>query len=79
MVKSAKKIGFKVVTLHDPESTATKIIKTLKSTEEIPGTRTTYPAIHVPGGIGIEPILYLFGPNARELSVRCVNLSELIK
>ena len=78
VVKSAKKIGFKVVTLQDPESTATKIIKALKSAEDIPGTRTTYPAIHVPGGIGVEPILYLFGPNARELSVRCVNLSESI-
>ena len=78
VVKSAKKIGFKVVTLQDPESTATKIIKALKSAEDIPGTRTTYPAIHVPGGIGVEPILYLFGPNAQELSVRCVNLSESI-
>ncbi len=79
VVKFAKKIGFKVVSLHDPESTAKKIIKALKSVEKIPGTRTTYPAIHIPGGIGVEPILYLFGPNARELSVRCVNLSESLK
>jgi len=79
VVKSAKKIGFKVVSLHDPESTATKIVTALKSVEKIPGTRTTYPAIHIPGGIGVEPILYLFGPNARELSARCVNLSESLK
>ncbi len=79
VVKFAKKIGFKVVSLHDPESTAKKIIKALKSVEKIPGMRTTYPAIHIPGGIGVEPILYLFGPNARELSVRCVNLSESLK
>ncbi len=79
VVKSAKRIGFKVVTLQDPEITSAKIIKALQSEEEIPGKRTTYPAIHVPGGIGVEPILYLFGPNARELSVRCVNLSESLK
>ncbi len=79
VVKFAKKIGFKVVSLHDPESTAKKIIKALKSVEKIPGMRTTYPAIHIPGGISVEPILYLFGPNARELSVRCVNLSESLK
>jgi len=78
VVKSAKKIGFKVVTLRDPESTARKIIKALNNSDKIPGKRTAYPAIHVPGGIGVEPILYLFGPNARNLSERCVNLSALV-
>ncbi len=78
VVKSAKKIGFKVVTLRDPESTANKIIKALMNSGTLPGKKTTYPAIHVPGGISVEPILYLFGLNARNLSERCVNLSESV-
>ena len=78
VVKSAKKSGFKVVTLDEPESAATKIIKALKTSKQVLGKRTRYPAIHVPGGIGVEPILYLFGPNARDLSERCVELSESI-
>ena len=79
VVKSAKKVGFKIVTLNKPESVAVKIIKGLKNSDSMPGNRTAYPAIHVPGGIGVEPILYLFGPNARDLSERCVLLSESIK
>ncbi|MFW9967848.1 MAG: thiamine-phosphate synthase family protein [Candidatus Thorarchaeota archaeon] len=32
-------------------------------------------AIHVPGGIGVEPILYLFGPNAVALADASISLS----
>jgi len=78
VVKSAKQIGFKVVTIDEPESAASKIIKALETSAKVPGKGTRHPAIHAPGGIGVEPILYLFGPNARDLSERCVKLSELI-
>ncbi|MGY5873025.1 MAG: thiamine-phosphate synthase family protein [Candidatus Thorarchaeota archaeon] len=78
-ITAAKKIGFKVVTLTDSESTSKKIIKALKTLQKIPGPRTVFPAIHVPGGFGVEPILYLFGPNAKDLSIKCVSFSDSIK
>ena len=76
VIRAAKKVGFRVVTLKESESSSKKIIGTLKSGQAIPGPRTVYPAIHSPGDYGVEPILYLFGPNARELSEKCVKLSE---
>jgi len=76
VIRAAKKVGFRVVTLKESESSSKKIIGTLKSGQAIPGPRTAYPAIHSPGDYGVEPILYLFGPNARELSEKCVKLSE---
>ncbi|MHA1136601.1 MAG: thiamine-phosphate synthase family protein [Candidatus Thorarchaeota archaeon] len=76
VVAAAKKIGFRVVKLTESESTSNKIIAALKSLQKIPGPRTMHPAIHAPGGFGVEPILYLFGPTAKQLSVRCVKLGE---
>ena len=79
VIRTAKKVGFRVVTLEESESNSKKIISALKSEQEIPGPRTDYPAIHSPGDYGVEPILYLFGPNARQLSEKCVKLSDLMK
>ncbi len=76
VVQTAKKIGFKVVSISEPESDASRIIKALKTILPLPGKRTVFLAIHVPGGIGVEPILYLFGPSARELSERSIKLSD---
>ena len=33
-------------------------------------------AIHVPGGIGVEPILYLFGPSSVSLAIASIELSK---
>jgi hypothetical protein len=79
VVQTATHIGFKVVSLSEPESAASMIIQSLKSTDQVPGRRTVYPAIHVPGGIGVEPILYLFGPGAKELSERSLTLSDSLE
>ena len=79
VVAAAKKIGFKVVSLNESESSSKKIILALRSIQNIPGPRTVFPAIHVPGGFGVEPILYLLGPNAHELSERSIRLSESLK
>ncbi len=76
VVKVASQIGFRVVTVSEPEGVASRIIRSLKSTDRIPGRKTVYPAIHVPGGMGVEPILYLFGPSASELSGRSLKLSD---
>ncbi len=76
VVHAAKSSGFRVVSIPDPESVASEIIKSLKTISELPGKRTVYPAVHVPGGIGVEPILYLFGPSAKELSAHSLSLCE---
>jgi predicted fused transcriptional regulator/phosphomethylpyrimidine kinase/predicted transcriptional regulator len=79
VVDIAKKTGFQVISMKDPESTASRIIESLKSIDQLPGRRTSYPAIHIPGGFGVEPILYLFGPSAKELSGQSVRISDAIK
>ncbi|MHA3965051.1 MAG: thiamine-phosphate synthase family protein [Candidatus Thorarchaeota archaeon SMTZ1-45] len=76
VVRVAARSGFKVLSIRDPESSSSKIAKSLKTAKQLPGPRTQFPAIHVPGGFGVEPILYLFGPSAKELSERCVRLSD---
>ena len=79
IVKHAGRSGFKVVSIKDPESASSMIAKSLKTLKQIPGARTPYPAIHVPGGYGIEPILYLFGPSAKELSERSIRISDALR
>jgi len=59
VVKSAKKAGFKVVTLLDPESTARKIIKALNNSDTLPGKRTAYPLLKKSSKLSITQIRYL--------------------
>ena len=79
VVKTAAKNGFKVISMKDSESTASKIVDSLKATDQVLGSRTSFLALHVPGGYGVEPILYLFGPSAKELSERSLRLSDAVK
>ena len=79
VVRVATKSGFKVLSMKVPESSSSKIVKSLKTTSQLPGPRTSYPAIHIPGGFGVEPILYLFGPSAKELGERSIRLSDAVK
>jgi len=76
VTKAAKSIGFKIVHLEESESTPKRIIESLHASKQIPGPKIAYPAIHSPGDFGVEPILYLFGPNAKQLSEKCVKLSK---
>ncbi|KXH70030.1 MAG: hypothetical protein AM326_12450 [Candidatus Thorarchaeota archaeon SMTZ-45] len=78
IAKIAGKMGFHVLTMKEPESSASKIVESLKDMVQVPGPQTEYPAIHIPGGIGIEPILYLFSPSARELASRSLRISNSI-
>jgi predicted fused transcriptional regulator/phosphomethylpyrimidine kinase len=75
IVTAAKENGFKMISLsmpatdHDTISEAAqKFVRSLKKSLQ-------YVAIHVPGGIGVEPILYLFGPNAVSLAQVSISLS----
>jgi predicted fused transcriptional regulator/phosphomethylpyrimidine kinase/predicted transcriptional regulator len=79
VVKVARNVGFQVFSMEIPESSSTKIVEVLKTTSELPGRRTSFPAIHVPGGFGVEPILYLFGPSAKDLSERSLRISDALK
>lgn len=79
VITAAKKVGFRVVSLVKSESNSKKIVNALDLVPKVPGPKTEYPAIHSPGDYGVEPILYLFGPNSRNLSEKCVKLSESMK
>ena len=75
IVAAAEDSGFKMIRLSMPASNheaisnaAQKFIKGLKKTLQ-------FVAIHVPGGIGVEPILYLFGPSAMALANESIALS----
>ncbi|MFW9974861.1 MAG: thiamine-phosphate synthase family protein [Candidatus Thorarchaeota archaeon] len=76
VVKLAEKYGFHLLSMKEPESIASKIVTSLKKTNQMPAKRTAFPAIHIPGGIGVEPILYLFGPNAKELCKKSLQISD---
>ncbi len=78
VVRLAGKFGFQVISMEEPESISSKIIVSLKKTNQIPKQRTAYPAIHIPGGIGIEPIIYLFGPSAKELCEKSLRISDAL-
>lgn len=78
VIKAARKTGFKVVALTESESIPMKIIAAIKSFSNLPSSKTVYPAIHTPGGFGVESVLYLFGPNAKQLSEKSIRLSELM-
>ena len=78
VVEAAIKTGFQVTSITDSESDAVRILDSLRKVRKRAGRISEYPGIHVPGGFGIEPILYLFGPSAQELSELCLDVSGLV-
>jgi predicted fused transcriptional regulator/phosphomethylpyrimidine kinase/predicted transcriptional regulator len=77
VVRAAGKVGFRVTSIENSETDASKIIASLKIMTKRTDTAVRYPAIHVPGGFGVEPILYLFGKTATELSSKGAKISGL--
>jgi predicted fused transcriptional regulator/phosphomethylpyrimidine kinase/predicted transcriptional regulator len=76
IVAAAEKNGFKLIALSTP---ATDHVSISEATRKFVGrSKKTqqYVAIHVPGGIGVEPILYLFGPSAVGLVNVLISLSK---
>ncbi len=78
VVQAAESNGFKVLRLKSPavdskriSSAATRLVKAQKRVPRLP-------ALHVPGGVGVEPILYLFGKDAISLANHCVDLIEAL-
>ncbi len=78
IVDSARRAGFMVLCLEesfrDVESITSHADDLLGGTGKKRGLR----ALHVPGGIGIEPILYLFGSSALVLSELCSTISSVL-
>ncbi len=75
VVQQAKASGFQIISLKESTNDADKIIETVDQGKMIKKTMDS-PAIHVPGGFGVEPILYLFGSSASDLTTRCLHLCE---
>ena len=74
IISLAKGAGFEVITLTRPTTKVEEIIENLKEMKiKKPGE---YVGINVPGGIGIEPILYLFGYDVEELAGRTLQIAN---
>ncbi len=71
VVKLAKKNGFSVIELNEASAEAQDIIDAAMTVLIRKRRYKELMALHVPGGIGIEPILYLFGPSATRLAELC--------
>ena len=78
VVDEAKKSGFHVISIQESTDEAEKIITSLAQEQNV-NKNLKYIAIHVPGGFGVEPILYLFGSSASELTRHCIQLCNRIK
>ncbi|MHA1960095.1 MAG: thiamine-phosphate synthase family protein [Candidatus Thorarchaeota archaeon] len=71
IVKAAKSVGFKITELAEASTDVEFIIRAMEEVKTRQRATPKYPAIHVPGGIGVEPILYLFGSSASDLGFQC--------
>jgi len=78
IVEAAIKSGFQVTSIADSESDAARILDSLRKLGKRAGRISEHPGIHVPGGFGIEPILYLFGSTAKELSELCLDVGNSV-
>lgn len=76
IVTAAKKSGFKVVRLDEPASEVEDITSHAESL--LSDVSESKYGIQVPGGMGIEPVLYLFGPSATDLALACEKIASLV-
>lgn len=75
VIAAATSSGFQVVTVRESTNDAEKIFDSVRHTISKKKSPRAL-AIHVPGGYGVEPILYLFGSSASELTSACMNLCD---
>ncbi len=79
IVQAAANQGFVVYKMNKPTSDANEIAESASQVvDRVKRKRPSLTAIHVPGGVGVEPILYLFGPSAVDLSRGCIKICEEI-
>ncbi|MFW9800947.1 MAG: thiamine-phosphate synthase family protein [Candidatus Thorarchaeota archaeon] len=76
VLQVAQRKGLLTIRLDEPASNPDEISDAAgKATQGLDSDSSTI-GIHVPGGVGIEPILYLFGPSATSLSKTCISIGE---
>jgi predicted fused transcriptional regulator/phosphomethylpyrimidine kinase/predicted transcriptional regulator len=75
VVDVARTTGFQILRLDNPAVEVEEIADAAKSKLQTKKA-TNLISIHVPGGIGIEPILYLFGTDAISLSQLSIKMCE---
>ncbi|MFX0044590.1 MAG: thiamine-phosphate synthase family protein [Candidatus Hermodarchaeota archaeon] len=75
IIETAERMGIPIIRLKEPTSDPDEISKAAgRAAKRISADISTV-AVHVPGGVGIEPILYLFGLSAPSLSSTCISLT----
>ncbi|MHA1928230.1 MAG: thiamine-phosphate synthase family protein [Candidatus Thorarchaeota archaeon] len=77
VVNASKSARLKVTPLPTSTSDVTSIADSFQS-YGIKTRKGKLFGIHVPGGIGVEPILYLFGINAKELAKLSITISDYL-
>jgi len=75
IVEAAERMGTLIIRLREPTSNPDEISKAAHKAAKLIGADVSTVAVHVPGGVGIEPILYLFGTSAPSLASTCISLS----
>ncbi|RDE15965.1 MAG: hypothetical protein C4K47_02150 [Candidatus Thorarchaeota archaeon] len=76
IVQSAKAQGFTLYNTTKPTTDALEIAESAGMVIKRTTKQPSLIAVHVPGGIGVEPILYLFGRSAEELARGCISICE---
>ncbi|MHA2209730.1 MAG: thiamine-phosphate synthase family protein [Candidatus Thorarchaeota archaeon] len=76
IVAAAEKNGFKMIGLSIPATDHVSISEAAQKFAGRAKKTLQFVAIHVPGGIGVEPILYLFGPSAVALANVSISLNK---
>jgi hypothetical protein len=70
VASAAQKVGFRILQLEEPQVDAETIGSEILK-RRVPPKKAAMPAVRIPGGIGVEAILYLFSPNAMMLADMC--------
>ena len=76
IAEGAEANSWKLITLQKPATDHGAISDAAQKYADDMDKSLTSVALHVPGGIGVEPILYLFGPSAVSLAKSSISLSK---
>ncbi len=73
IARSVEEIGFTLIRLKEPASEVDQISRL--ADKAMKSVRAERCAIHIPGGFGVEPVIYLFGKTATELAEMCETIA----
>ncbi len=76
IINLVKRAGYRTSLLDRPTGDADEIGRA--AGDVLRGTRAKKLAVQVPGGMGIEPVLYLFGESPQTLATDCVRIAKLL-